>query len=298
MTISRLFSHACAATLLTLGSRARLPRNATPTAGWPTAAAGAGATGPAACQVRETGMRPAAGALTVDPGQNGGVAIYGWDRDSIAVVAKIEASARSDEDARQLVDAVRIEAAGNAIRASGPVTPGRTHWSVSFDVYVPRHTDLSLETVNGPLSVEDVSGTMDLRAQNGPVSLSGVGGDITARVQNGPLSVELSGTKWDGTGLDAEARNGPVDLCDTGALQRAPRNGNRERPDGCGVPAHRDGAGSRDEPDPDDARPGRRPGARGDHERPADDSPRALGRGAVTPAPSPRGVRRLLLRAR
>jgi DUF4097 and DUF4098 domain-containing protein YvlB len=53
---------------------------------------------------------------------------------------------------------------------------------------------------------------MNLRAHNGPVSLTGVGGDITARVQNGPLTVRLSGTRWDGTGLDAEARNGPVDL--------------------------------------------------------------------------------------
>ena len=165
-----------------------------------------------ACKVRETGMRPGAGSLTVDPGQNGGVAIYGWDRDSIAVVAKIQANARSEEDAQQLVEAVRIEAAGSSIRASGPATLRRTHWSVSFDVYVPRHTDLSLETMNGPLSVEGVSGTMDLRAQNGPISLAGVGGNITARVQNGPLEVELSGTRWDGAGLDAEAQNGPVDL--------------------------------------------------------------------------------------
>lgn len=167
---------------------------------------------PHACRVRETGMRPGAGALIVDPGENGGVAIYGWDRDSIGVVAKIEASARSDEDAGQLVEAVRIEATGHTVRASGPETPRRTHWSVSFDVYVPRHTDLSLETMNGPLSVEDVFGTMEIRAQNGPVSLAGVGGNVTARVQNGPLSVRLSGTQWDGSGLDAEARNGPVDL--------------------------------------------------------------------------------------
>jgi hypothetical protein len=212
MTIGRLFSPTCAATLLALGAAGTLAAQHDTDSWLADCRSGRWGDRPRACQVRETGMRPAAGALTVDPGQNGGVAIYGWDRDSIAVVAKIEARARSDEDARQLVDAVRIEAAGNSIRATGPMTSGRTNWSVSFDVYVPRHTDLSLETVNGPLSVEDVSGTMDLRAQNGPVSLAGVGGDITARVQNGPLSVELSGTQWVGTGLDAEARNGPVDL--------------------------------------------------------------------------------------
>jgi putative adhesin len=167
---------------------------------------------PHACRIRETGMRPSGGALTVDPGQNGAIAVYGWDRDSIGVVAKVQADARSEEDARQVVDAVRIDAAGNTIRATGPEAARRQQWSVSFDVYVPRHTDLALTTENGPLSVSDVTGTMNLRAQNGPVSLTGVGGDITARVQNGPLSVRLSGTRWEGVGLDAEARNGPVDL--------------------------------------------------------------------------------------
>lgn len=212
MTIGRLFPPACAVTLLALGAAGTLVAQHDPDSWLADCGSGRWGDRPRACRVRETGMRPAAGALTVDPGQNGGVAIYGWDRDSIAVVAKIEAEGRSDEDASQQVDAVQIEAAGNSIRATGPTASWRTHWSVSFDVYVPRHTDLSLETVNGPLSVEDVSGTMDLRAQNGPVSLAGVGGDITARVQNGPLSVELSGTQWVGTGLDAEARNGPIDL--------------------------------------------------------------------------------------
>jgi hypothetical protein len=164
------------------------------------------------CRVRELGMRPPSGTLTVDPSENGGVAVYGWDRDSIGVVAKIEAEAGTAEDARELAEGVRIETAGSEIQASGPDMGRRTHWSVSFDVYVPRHTNLSVATTNGPLSVQDVTGTMDLRAQNGPVSLDAVGGDITARVQNGPLSVELSGSSWSGPGLDAEATNGPVDL--------------------------------------------------------------------------------------
>jgi hypothetical protein len=167
---------------------------------------------PRVCLVREAGMRPAGGTLTVDPGRNGGVAIYGWDRDSIAVIARIVASGRTEEAAQRVADEIRIEATGRTIRAVGPDVGFREHWSVSFDVYVPRQTDLSLETMNGPLSVEDVSGTMDLRAQNGPVSLIGVSGDVTARVQNGPLSVQLSGTRWDGVGLDAAAVNGPVDL--------------------------------------------------------------------------------------
>jgi hypothetical protein len=165
-----------------------------------------------ACQVRETGMRPAAGALTVDPDQNGGVSVFGWNRDSVAVIARIQAGARSEADARRLADGVTVEAAAGTIRAQGPSTGQGEDWSVSFDVYVPQRSDLAIETVNGPLSVEAVSGTLRLQARNGPLSLTDVGGDVQARVQNGPLSVELSGERWQGTGLDAESRNGPVAL--------------------------------------------------------------------------------------
>ncbi len=167
---------------------------------------------PKVCVVRETGFHPAGGTLTIDPSENGGVAVYGWDRDSIGVVAKIEAQANSESAAQAIADGVHIEAGGRAITARGPEIQRRASWAVSFDVYVPRHTDLSLETVNGPLSVEAVVGSMQLHALNGPVTLRAVGGDVTARVQNGPLSVELSGSRWDGPGLDAEAQNGPVSL--------------------------------------------------------------------------------------
>lgn len=167
---------------------------------------------PRVCVVHETGFRPAAGTLTIDPSENGGVAVYGWDRDSVGVIEKIEAQARTEAAAQAIVDAIHVEAAGQHIAARGPDTEHPASWAVSFEVYVPRHADLALQTVNGPLSVEEVSGTMQLRAVNGPITLRAVGGDVNARVQNGPLSVELTGSRWDGTGLDAEAQNGPVSL--------------------------------------------------------------------------------------
>jgi hypothetical protein len=53
---------------------------------------------------------------------------------------------------------------------------------------------------------------MEIHSQNGPVSLVEVGGAVMVRVQNGPLHVALSGERWSGAGLDAEAENGPVNL--------------------------------------------------------------------------------------
>jgi putative adhesin len=167
------------------------------------------------CEIRETGLRGPVrgGALTVDPGMNGGVEVEGWDRDSVAVTARIQVYARSEADAEAIAREIRIEAAGRTVRAVGPEPTGRRQsWSVSFVVMVPRRTDLSLATDNGPLSVRDVTGRMELSTQNGPLSLVGVAGDVHARAQNGPLSVKLTGTRWDGTGLDAETKNGPAVL--------------------------------------------------------------------------------------
>ena len=167
------------------------------------------------CEIRETGIRARgrSGALTVDPGMNGGVDIVGWDRDSIAVSARIQVQARSEDDAQAIADRIRIEAAGSTVRAVGPTPTGRNQsWSVSFVVYVPRRTDLSIATENGPLSVREVTGRMELSTQNGPLALMSVAGDVRARAQNGPLVVKLAGARWEGAGLDAETMNGPADL--------------------------------------------------------------------------------------
>lgn len=167
------------------------------------------------CEVRVVGLKGAVrgGPLTVDPGMNGGVDLEGWDRDSVAVAARIQVNARSDDDAAAIAREIRIDASGRTIRAVGPEPTGRHQsWSVSFVVYVPRRTDLSIATENGPLSVREVAGHMELSTQNGPLVLVGAAGDVRARAQNGPLMVKLTGERWDGAGLDAETMNGPADL--------------------------------------------------------------------------------------
>ena len=99
------------------------------------------------------------------------------------------------------------------MRADGPSTDGDGEgWSVSYFALVPRRFDLDLEAHNGGLAVSDVTGKLDLRTHNGGLSLEGVGGDVRAQTQNGGLSVRLTGSRWEGSGLDAETRNGGVRL--------------------------------------------------------------------------------------
>ncbi len=162
------------------------------------------------CDVRVERVA-ARGALTVDPGRNGGAVVIGSDRSDIEVHARIQASASSEERARELARAVTIDTNGT-LSADGPDTGRREHWTVSFVVYVPRQLDVTATTHNGPVAAHGITGRIRLESRNGPVTLANVAGDVRAITYNGPLHVELTGSRWQGAGLDAETRNGPVTL--------------------------------------------------------------------------------------
>ena len=81
---------------------------------------------------------------------------------------------------------------------------------MSFEVYVPRKTDLTLRTTNGGVELDDVHGRMDFVTTNGGVKLNRVGGDVDGHTTNGGVHIELSGTHWDGEKCNVETTNGGV----------------------------------------------------------------------------------------
>jgi len=161
------------------------------------------------CEIREetlAGSMP----LDVDASPNGGIRVRGWDRNETLVRARVVAYARTEGDARSLASEVRVTTTGGRVRADGPDNGRNESWSVSFDVQVPRNAQLTLNTVNGGISINDFRGTARFRARNGGVSLAQIGGDIRGETVNGGVNVDLSGDRWDGAGLDVETRNGGV----------------------------------------------------------------------------------------
>ena len=158
--------------------------------------------------VVETVDAPAA-TISFDGGRNGGVAFKGWDQERMEVHARIQAHGDTREEARDIARAVRIELTPSGGRAVGPEGD---EWTVVYHVYVPCRRNLEGTSNNGPLSARGVTGTIRLETRNGPIDLADVGGDVTARAQNGPIGVKLGGTTWDGAGLDAETRNGPISI--------------------------------------------------------------------------------------
>jgi hypothetical protein len=74
------------------------------------------------------------------------------------------------------------------------------------------HRAASYLAHNGPISLKNFSGEADVRAVNGPISVDGSSGNVRVHTENGPISVSLTGKTWSGTGLSADAQNGPLTL--------------------------------------------------------------------------------------
>lgn len=163
------------------------------------------------CEVLSTTVA-STGEIRVDGGRNGGVQVVAWDRDDVEVRAKVWANAPTVDRARELARAVEVTVADGRISADGPRTARRESWGVSYELKVPRSTNLDMETHNGGIGVENVEGDIRFSALNGGVHLTGVAGDVRGHTQNGGLHIELDGDRWAGAGLDAETTNGGVDL--------------------------------------------------------------------------------------
>jgi DUF4097 and DUF4098 domain-containing protein YvlB len=161
------------------------------------------------CEIKEQTVA-AGGTITVDARKNGGVAVKGWDRGEVLVRARIQTAAATQSEADELAKQVRIETAGGKIFADGPENRRDYHWNVSYEIFVPRRSDLSLEAYNGGISIADVSGRIQFTGHNGGVVLKRVGGAVRGGTTNGGVVVELDGSSWDGETLDVRTTNGGI----------------------------------------------------------------------------------------
>jgi len=160
------------------------------------------------CEIKEQTVPATGGTISVDGRKNGGISVKGWDRNEILVRAHIQTAAPSQAEADELAKQIRIETSGGKIFAEGPEPRQDYHWDVSYEIFVPHRSDLSLQTHNGGIVINDVSGRLEFNATNGGVVLRRVAGNVRGETTNGGLVVELSGDHWDGEQLDVRTTNG------------------------------------------------------------------------------------------
>jgi len=165
------------------------------------------------CEMHEATM-PVASGITVDGGVNGGISVRGWDRNEILVRSQVRVWERDHAEAKGIAANIHVEIANNRVHAEGPRDSWRHDggWGVSYEVFVPRHTDLTLRTTNGGVDLEDVQGRMDFATTNGGVSLKRVAGNVDGHTTNGGVHIELSGDHWDGEKCDVMTTNGGVKI--------------------------------------------------------------------------------------
>lgn len=150
---------------------------------------------PSYCEDRDATI--SAGLIDVDASPNGGIRILGSNRPDVLVRARVQSVGDTLDAARRIAAGVRIETSGGRIRAEGPDGMGRDQWwSVSYELEVPRLSQLTLTTNNGGIAIEDFQGR--------------VGGDIHGGTTNGGLTIDLDGDRWEGAGLDVQTVNGGV----------------------------------------------------------------------------------------
>ena len=147
--------------------------------------------------------------LNVDGGRNGGIKVKGEDRADVLIRACVQTQGVTDEAARTVAKNIRIETSPN-VHAEN--SADESNWAVSYEILVPRSTNLKLSTYNGGIGINGVEGTLEFEAHNGGVSLNDVAGDVKGKTTNGGVAVTLSGNSWKGSGLDVETTNGGVNL--------------------------------------------------------------------------------------
>lgn len=161
------------------------------------------------CDIREQTM-PSAGRLTVGSVENGGVTVKGWLRSDVLVRARVDTSADTQAEAAAMASQVAISAAGGEVRATGPQSTHNGGWNVSYEIFVPQATDVSLKANNGGVTISDVRGEIHFQTTNGGVHLRRVGGDVSGSTENGGIQVELAGNIYDGRQMEVSARNGGI----------------------------------------------------------------------------------------
>ena len=164
--------------------------------------------------------------LEVHASKNGGIRVVGTDRADVLV--KLCKAASPAGNAESLFSRMKIVLRDRVVTVDGP--SGEEDWTAFLLIHAPKGAEMTLRASNGPVALDQVSGTFDARALNGPISiknstgaidarttngpiaLSGSSGKVHLRAENGPISVKLKGNSWEGAGLQAETQNGPLSV--------------------------------------------------------------------------------------
>jgi DUF4097 and DUF4098 domain-containing protein YvlB len=139
---------------------------------------------------------------------NGSIEIAGWEKDEVEVNG-VKYAASEDKLAGMRIEA---DSTAGSLRLR-TVKPDGASWNcgAKYIVRVPARVRLQdVETSNGSVKVEGLTGTAKLRTSNGSVKVLRHEGLVEARTSNGSIQGDIRGAR-DGR-LMAKTSNGSIDI--------------------------------------------------------------------------------------
>jgi hypothetical protein len=168
--------------------------------------------------------RPPGGTLRID-NANGRTRVVGEDRGDIEILLKKAARAESVEQARRLLEEIRVvphqDAAGDL--DLDVQIPGR--WNrrgrVDMELRIPRELTVQVIAANGKVCVQGLRASVRARSSNGAVRIEDVIGDVEIITANAKVSTLCTCGH-----LAARSSNGKIELEDhRGSVDAATSNG-------------------------------------------------------------------------
>jgi DUF4097 and DUF4098 domain-containing protein YvlB len=151
---------------------------------------------------------------------NGPIEVTGSAGDTVDVVADLSATGATDQLAKDLLKAIKIDeqATPDKIRLEVPRTSedggfgfgsaGRK--TVAFKIAVPKASLVKVTTRNGNIRFTDLAGAVKAESTNGAVIGTGLSGPVNASTTNGSISLHVLAVQPQGIRLDTT--NGPIEL--------------------------------------------------------------------------------------
>jgi DUF4097 and DUF4098 domain-containing protein YvlB len=166
---------------------------------------------PRHCEIREQSLA-SVGRLSVE-GHNGGATVKGWLRSDVLVRARVDSQAETQGAADLLAGKIFVDSGGGQVRATGPDTNNdHSSWSVSYEIFVPQTSDMTVTTHNGGITITDVRGQIRFEGHNGGVNLKRVAGEVGGETHNGGIEVELVGPNFEGRQMEISTYNGGITM--------------------------------------------------------------------------------------
>ena len=162
--------------------------------------------------------------------QGGDITIRTADTPNVQVVAKQVIRASTEQEADAILEklTLTLEQSGNDVTAEAkyePRGPGKWfgNWppvSVSFEVTVPRHFNLNLNTSGGDIAVASLRGDVRARTSGGDLEFDRIDGDIDAGTSGGDITLKEGTARaklhTSGGDIDVDRAGGPTEVSTSG----------------------------------------------------------------------------------